>query len=226
MRVLKRILRPLRPWLVPIHRRWASALDALAPDLEPELGRLELPDWPIRAIRRREFKAIATAYPYYQGRWRYTSRALLEAARLIHRDRLTTALELGTPGPSIIHGAEVMDIRGVKESPGSVTRTIHDARVSPWPFADKRFGLLIALQVFEHLGDAQREAFREVRRLSRHAILSVPIDWEMDDPANVHHRISEERALSWFAPVVPTRILEGNRGRRRRVIYVFEDLSA
>ena len=226
VRALKRILRPFRPWLGPIHRRWVIAMDALAPDLETDLERLELPDWPIRAIRRPAFRAMAAADPYYQGRWRYTSRALLEAARLIHRDRLTSALELGARGPSVIVGAHVMDIRTSKGQQGGGPRTTHDARVIPWPFPDKRFDLFIGLQVFEHLGDAQPEAFREVRRVSRHAILSLPIDWDMDDPANAHHRISHERALSWFAPVVPTRVLQGNGGSRRRVIYVFEDLSS
>jgi hypothetical protein len=38
--------------------------------------------------------------------------------------------------------------------------------------------------------------------------------------------IPEERVLSWFAPVAPTRVIEGTKGKRRRLIYVFEDLPA
>jgi hypothetical protein len=78
--------------------------------------------------------------------------------------------------------------------------------------------------VFEHLGDQQRAAFGEVRRVARHAIISLPIDWQMNDPTNSHHQISHERALSWFAPVVPTRVEVGNPGPKKRLIYVFEDL--
>jgi hypothetical protein len=42
--------------------------------------------------------------------------------------------------------------------------------------ADNAYDLFVALQVFEHLGTSQREAFREVRRVARHAIISLPID--------------------------------------------------
>ena len=80
-------------------------------------------------------------------------------------------------------------------------------------------------QVFEHLGDRQAEAFLEVCRVARHAIISLPIDWEMDDPTNIHHQISNEKALSWFAPVVPTRVELGNPGPRKRLVYVFENLA-
>ena len=46
----------------------------------------------------------------------------------------------------------------------------------------------------------------------------------MDDPTNSHHMISNERVLSWFAPVVPTRVELGNPGPNKRVVYVFENL--
>lgn len=179
---------------------------------------------PIRPMRRSEFDDMTAANPYYKGRWGYTSVVLAEAARLIVRDDLRTALEVGAPVKPILTGAHVMDYRFREELDTSVDVTVHDATNVPWPFEDKQFGLFIALQVFEHLGSAQREAFREVRRVARHAILSLPIDWEMANPSDIHHQISEEKVLSWFAPIEPTRILEGNPGRRRRLVYVFEDL--
>jgi hypothetical protein len=52
----------------------------------------------------------------------------------------------------------------------------------------------------------------------------VPIDWDTDDPRDCHHRISNERALSWFEPFRPTRVVLGNPGYRKRVIYVFQGL--
>jgi hypothetical protein len=82
------------------------------------------------------------------------------------------------------------------------------------------------MQVFEHLGTRQNEAFLEVCRIARHAIISLPIDWQMLDPTNCHHQISHEKALSWFRPVVPTRIHRGNPGPRKRLIYVFENLPS
>jgi hypothetical protein len=119
-----------------------------------------------------------------------------------------------------------MDKTKRPEYDDSIPATTHDATDFPWPFPDKAFDLFIALQVFEHLKDRQQEAFLEVRRIARHAILSLPIDWVMDDPRNCHHMISEQRALSWFAPVSPSRTVEHVTGRRKRLIFVFEDMPS
>lgn len=226
VRLLKRVLRPFRPWLYPIYRRWQLRTGAVEPNWDEVLRLVESSGSPIRPLRREEFDAMAEANPYYQGRWRYTSRALLEAGRLIARDKLTSALEVGAPVQPVIVGAHVMDYRARDELEAGVPVTIHDATIVPWPFEDKQFDLFIALQVWEHLGTRQAEAFREVRRVARHAILSLPVNWEMANPADIHHMISEERVLSWFAPVVPTRIFEGNPGPKKRLVYVFEDLPA
>ena len=119
-----------------------------------------------------------------------------------------------------------MDIKARPELDPTIAITIHDVTQAPWPVDDKAYDLFLALQVFEHLRHRQREAFLEVRRVARHAIISLPIDWQMEDPQNCHHQISNERALSWFAPIAPTRVIEGNGGKHRRLIYVFEDLPA
>ena len=193
---------------------------------EEILARMDLSQYPVRPIGRADFDAMVDEFPYYRNRWGYMSTALLEAARLIESDDIRTALELGAPVRPILVGAHVMDKTKRPEYDTSIPAVTHDATVVPWPVADKRFDLFLALQVFEHLKDRQRDAFLEVRRIARHAILSLPIDWVMDDPRNCHHMISEERALSWFAPVVPTRRVEHRTGRRKRVIYVFEDLPA
>jgi hypothetical protein len=103
---------------------------------------------------------------------------------------------------------------------------LHNAMESPWPVGDRQYDLFVALQVFEHLGTRQDEAFREVRRVARHAIISLPIDWEMADPTDCHHQLSSEKVLSWFLPVVPTRVVLGNGGPKKRFIYVFEGLPA
>jgi hypothetical protein len=218
------LLRPVRPWLYPTYRRWQIATGRVVPTVDESLARAKLKRSPIRPLRRDEFQAMAEANPYYQRRWGYTSHALLEAVRLIARDRLTSALELGAPVRPVIVGAHVMDYRPRDEFETGPPLTIHDATVVPWPFADKAFDLFVALQVFEHLGDRQREAFLEVRRIARHAIVSLPIDWIMDDPTDSHHMISEARALSWFAPLVPSRTVEHLTGRRKRLIFVFEDM--
>lgn len=188
------------------------------------LARIDLSDRPIVPISRRSFEEMAAAFPYYRKRWGYTSVALAEAARIIRDRDVRTALELGAPVKPILVGARVMDIKARPELDPNVEITVHNAIRTPWPFDDKQFDLFIALQVFEHLGSSQPAVFREVRRVARHAILSLPIEWEMADPSDPHHRISDETVRSWFAPIEPTRVVEGNAGRRRRLVYVFEDL--
>lgn len=216
----------MRPWLRPIWYRLLDVAGRWQQTPDRVLASLNLSARPIHPIGRAEFDAMVEDFPYYRNRWGYMSTALVEAGRLIKDRDLTSALELGAPVRPILVGAHVMDntMRPVYDT--SVPATTHDATVVPWPFADKAFDLFVALQVFEHLKDRQPEAFREVRRIARHAILSLPIDWVMDDPRNCHHMISEERVLSWFAPVVPTRVIENMTGRRKRLIYVFEDLQA
>lgn len=220
------MLRPLRPWLYPIWRWLVVTTGRSEATSDERLARLDLSRYPIRPIGRAEFDAMVEEFPYYRNRWGYMSTALLEAARLIQTDSIDSALELGAPVRPILVGAHVMDKTKRPEYDTSVPAVTHDATVTPWPLADKSFDLFMALQVFEHLKDRQPQAFIEVRRIARHAILSLPIDWVMDDPRNCHHMISLERALSWFAPVVPNRTVEHVTGRRKRVIFVFEDLPA
>jgi SAM-dependent methyltransferase len=57
-------------------------------------------------------------------------------------------------------------------TPGQIV--IHDVTRKPWPFKDCEYDLVVALNVFEHLDNKQSRAFREVMRITRHAILTVP----------------------------------------------------
>lgn len=182
---------------------------------------------PIRVITESEFEAVAAAAPrnYYKGRRRYISAAATAADDLIARHGLQSALELGPHLRPLIVGADVMDRSQPEDLTDAGTVTVHNAIDAPWPFEDGSYDLFVALQVFEHIVGGQEIAFREVRRVAKHAVISLPIDWVMKDPTNCHHMISNERALSWFAPVEPTRILVGNEGPGKRLIYVFEDLT-
>jgi hypothetical protein len=231
VQTIKRLTRPLRRFLM---ARWRSfrarvgwARTRAVRAIDPRSDPLYVPpDAGIRPMTELEFDEMTHRFPYYAGRWSYTSVALAQAADLIRRLGLRNALELGAPVRPIISGADVMDMKARPELDPEVSITIHDATKTPWPVADKAYDLFVALQVFEHLRDRQPEAFLEVRRVARHAILSLPIDWVMSDPTNKHHQIPNERVLSWFAPVVPSRVFTVMSGNRKRMIYVFEDLPA
>jgi hypothetical protein len=180
----------------------------------------------IRPLGHVELIDLAAREPYYKARIGYMGVAGGVAADLIGRRRLRTALELGPHLRSLIVGADVMDVVQNDSLEAEGRRVVADATRTPWPIDDKAYDLFVALQVFEHLGTRQPEAFLEVRRVARNAILSLPIDWVMADPRNCHHLVTEERVLGWFAPVVPTKVVVGNPGHRKRLIYVFEDLPA
>jgi Methyltransferase domain len=224
---LKRILRPLRPILGPVWSRVRPYVeDGVLTTWRSNRRRTRVyrPDAPIRPVTMAEFDAVAEGKSYYRGRRQYVSAAAAQAEDLIDQHELGSALELGPHIQPLIVGADVMVLKPIDPPTADATVVVHDATRVPWPIADRRYDLFVALQVFEHLGDKQPDAFREVRRVARNAIISLPIDWVMDDPRNCHHMLSQERVLSWFAPVVPTRIVVGNGGRKRRMIYLFEEL--
>lgn len=222
---LKRSLRPIRPVLLPVWHRVAPLVEP-STAWQPFAGPAAPPSGPIRALTQPEFEATARRHTYYGARGRYLSVAARVAGELIAAHDLQTALELGPYLRPVVVGADVIDIRDDPdlEIAASGRRIIHDATSAPWPFADGQYDLFVALQVFEHLRGAQGVAFREACRVARHVVISAPIDWQMDDPRNCHHAISNEHALSWFLPSRPTRIEVGNPGPRKRLIYVFEDV--
>lgn len=224
-----RLLRKLRLKPQPAKRAPGPAREEAsirAADAEAVIDAFPRDGAPIRPITGAEFAELTRTYPYYERRWKYTSIALAQAAGLIRDRQLATALELGVHIQPVIVGADALDITARPELRDDVHMTVHDATIRPWPFDDKQYDLFMGLQVFEHLKDQQPQAFLEVRRIARHAIISLPIDWVKKDPNNCHHQISEERVLSWFAPIVPTRVVEGSGGRFRRLVFVFEDLPA
>jgi hypothetical protein len=209
---------------MPLWRRISRFVERPSPPPTGPVVTDRPPPGTIRPVVKAEFDRLAARYPYYRGRWDYTSVACDAAGELIDRHGLHSALELGPHIRSIVVGADVMDLRAQPDLQSEGRLLVHNATIKPWPVADAEYGLFVALQVFEHLGDRQAEAFSEVCRVARHAIISLPIDWEMADPTNCHHQISAEQVLAWFLPVVPTRIVVGNDGPKKRLIYVFENL--
>jgi len=221
LETLRRIPWPLRPIAWRILERRAH------PDAERVHGSFpSVPsEGPIRPVTRSEFEELAKRDPYYRGRSRYFGTAAAVAGDMILRLQLRSALELGPNVRPLIVGADVMDRIPRPDVRSAGRFVLHDATVVPWPIVKRRYDLFVALQVFEHLGSSQPAAFAEVRRIARHAIISLPIDWQMDDPRNPHHGISHDVVLSWFAPIVPTRVIVGNPGSRQRLIYTFENLD-
>jgi hypothetical protein len=132
-------------------------------------------------------------------RWAYLRLVAEEAARIAPR----TALEIGTNGMSILPHSDTCDSSA--SAPDNAGRTLYrDATATPWPVADGHYDLLIACQVLEHLSPHQPAVWREIRRTSRAAIITLPYRWNCPaDP--MHHAIDDERIAEWTYGDMPYR---------------------
>jgi hypothetical protein len=134
----------------------------------------------VRFLTLEEFAAIAKANPGphwagWQSRWQYHCRAV-EIAQTLRLSGPSSVLEIGTMGAQIVHGSDTMDFGDVAvwDFRGRKATIWHDARETPWPMADRRYELLIALRVYQHLVPAQEAAFREALRVADNVIIAVP----------------------------------------------------
>ncbi len=142
---------------------------------------------------------------YYKGRWAY----FREVIKMVEEINPQSALELGPALFSVVKNSDIMrkpevDVWGIPKGT-QATEYLHDATKTPWPI-DKQYDLFIALQVFEHLVDSQVQAFQEVKRIAKHAILSLPYKWDCPkDNANYpeHHMIDEDTILQWTEGEAP-----------------------
>ena len=159
-----------------------------------------------RPITREQFADIEAREPYWRGRWKYTEVAL----RLAQRADPKHVLEIGPNGRELFLGAHTMDVKGR-------ATYLHDASQAPWPIADKRYDLAIALQVWEHLADPYA-AWRELCRVAKHAVLSFPLGWDCQEDVT-HHGITEDQIASWTSgPAPEVREIVDQRGQRPRLV--------
>lgn len=143
-------------------------------------------------ITEKEFIEQTKLFSYYNNRWSYYSKTI----EIIKRFNPSSFLELG-PGPAcleLIKNSDTMDI-----AEGCTIQ--HDATKIPWPIQDKKYDLFVALQVWEHLDNKQKEAFAEVIRISKKAILSFPYKWKTD--TSIHRNIDEKKIKEWALGLTP-----------------------
>lgn len=158
-----------------------------------------------------EFFAFEKKYKpflkYYKDRWPY----LETAASMAMKEAPEKILELGTYRLPLFKRSDVMDLK--TDIPRLTFR--HDITKAPWPIADKAYDMVVALQVWEHLGDGQEAAFREVMRVARGAVLSFPYLW--NKPGDIHHGIDKTIIARWTLQYPPEEIVEV----KPRILYRF-----
>jgi len=148
-------------------------------------------------------------WEYREWRWWYISYVI----ELIKENKFKDILELGAYTNPIVKWCDIMD----RYDYSGNTKYVHDATTIPRP-VDKVYDCFIGLQCREHLWDKQSEAFKEVCRISRNAILSFP--YKRNCPGDCHHQIDEtviERRTNWVKPFIVERV-------GSRIIYFFKDI--
>jgi hypothetical protein len=144
-------------------------------------------------MTREQYLALCQKHPYYKGRWGYYS----AAADIIKREGFTQVLEVGPAAVPLVEGAQLMVYpKASSHVKGDPATYLWDAMQTPWPIGAKRYDAVVALQVLEHLGEKQRDAFKEMRRVARFAVLSFPYRWNTPkDP--IHHNIDDTKITRW-----------------------------
>lgn len=110
----------------------------------------------------------------YHHRWAYHERAI-DLVKGMNLSRPKSVLEIGAFGAGIVIGSDRMDLPdGNWQPPDDLPTIWHDARILPWPFAARKYKLLIALRLWHHLYPLQRECFMEAKRIARNVLIECP----------------------------------------------------
>ncbi len=190
---------------------WPPFSPAAGPSLQGGPGPI------LRPISYQDFVEVEKKDPYYKGRWSYFSLVI----DLIEKAKPASVLELGPFRLPLVKGADTMDVVKVLDR----LTYFHDATKIPWPIQDGKYDLFIACEVWEHLGNRQKEAFREVRRIARRALFSFPYKWKYppgskDEEALSHADIDEGRIAAWTQSMKPKTVVFSKD--RKFVVYYFE----
>ncbi|MEX0735242.1 MAG: hypothetical protein WD944_00800 [Steroidobacteraceae bacterium] len=171
------------------------------------------PQGGLRPITHSDFLRAREQHRYLKNRWPYYREAIAMASRLAPR----RVLEIGCRYTPLFPDGDRLDYMA------EFTPTIvHDATVVPWPVADQAYDLVIALQVWEHLGNRQREAFSELPRIARYAILSLPYKWRRRSNPS-HSGIDDAVVSRWSGGLRPLETVQLPLvARHKRKIYLFD----
>lgn len=138
---------------------------------------------------------------YYEGRYGYIKEVINQIKLM---DNIDTTVELGPYKSPLVVGGDIVDItdKYLNDIPIKIGKFYkHNCAVTPFPFKDKQYDLVIVCHVLEHLGTNQREVFKELCRISRNAIITLPYKWNI--PCDVHHMLDEKVIDNWAHGLKP-----------------------
>ena len=124
-----------------------------------------------------EYKKNAEKDPQwksYLARWEYHELAI-DILKRLKITKPSGVLEIGCFGAQIVPRSHTMELPDSSwQIGGYKPKTLHDARITPWPFKDERFDVVVALRVWHHLAPVQREAFLEAKRIGKYVLIACP----------------------------------------------------
>jgi len=159
--------------------------------------------------------------PYWSktvdARWKYM-KEVIDELKVINP---ITALEIGTNKISCMSFSDTMELKLSQVDPDNLNNKIYiqDAK-SKWKIEPKHYDVVVALQVFEHLGPKQSKVFSYIQKCSKYAILTIPYKWKCD-PSDCHHNITDEIVNEWTNGYTPYK-RELVYGSRLMLCYKFE----
>lgn len=137
------------------------------------------------------------------ARWDYYKSAI-DFVRLCHPISASEVLEIGARSVPIVKGSDTLEPTGQWAGDGVGKVHQHDPKQLPWPLADHRYEVVVALRVFQHLWPHQRECFLEARRVGRNLVMVVPEQYDGAAAGVESTGITEEQLTEWNDGVAPT----------------------
>ena len=156
-------------------------------------------DMPGRFLTKEEILKLSANDQYYtENRWNHYYREMID--ELSKFKNINSILEMGPYKAPFVENSDVIDIHDYsKYFPFKCNNVIvHDCMELPYPIEDKKYDLVIACHVIEHLGYSgeQVDIFKEIARISKKAIISLPYKWHSPLRRSLH-RIDEHVLNSW-----------------------------
>ena len=156
----------------------------------------------IRYLNMREFDKVLNHYEgnhwtqeYKLARWSYHAHTISILKRLKLK-KSSEVLEIGTMGAQIVRDSHTLDFPTHSDWEITKHNTFHhDARNIPWP-VNKKYKVIVALRVFQHLTPKQQEVFEYALDLSQFLIICT--DENYNNPGIPHSKgISRKEFVDW-----------------------------
>ncbi|MCK9319664.1 hypothetical protein [Methanoculleus sp.] len=168
----------------------------------------------MKYLTKQDFDTLEARNDYFKGRWDYFDIVINMAKKIEPK----SVLEVGTGGCKLIEESKVVDISNSNNGFTynvdyliDITKDLHKI--------EKRFDLIICLQVLEHLEGKENKTFNELYEMTDNLIISVPYLWTSKAEIS-HYNITDEKIKEWTSNKTPTeQVVVGDSHKRKIIRY-------